>query len=385
MRRSRLRIISGIADFLHRARRRLDLETLGRIAQSAAAAGIAWELALQIPGHGSPFFAPIAAVIGLGADRGRRGRQAIDMMVGVALGILLGAGIVAVAGVGAWQLVLGTAVALVVTTGAGAPPIIRIQAAASAILVVALHTPGSSLALQRLVDAIIGGGIAVVLARVLFPIDPLELVRREAVALRRALADVLDAAAAAVEARDRAAAERVLVRLDELDDRRVEDALALAREVVRAAPRRRPLQRRLDALGVSWHELDRSVADGRAVGTGVLRLVSRGDPPPEGAAPAIRAAAASVRAIEPDEARKRAERAREAARRLSDEDASLAASVLAHGVAAVADHASSAADAREEDRRLRDEMRAGRIRVGRLRVFRSQDERGRSDRHEPLP
>jgi uncharacterized membrane protein YgaE (UPF0421/DUF939 family) len=104
------------------------------------------------------------------------------MMTGVALGILLGAAIVAVAGVGAWQIVVATAAALLVTTGAGASPVIRIQAAASAILVVALHRPGSDLAVQRLVDALIGGGIAIVLARFLFPVDPLELVRSEATA-----------------------------------------------------------------------------------------------------------------------------------------------------------------------------------------------------------
>jgi hypothetical protein len=84
-----------------RARSRLALPVVGRIAQSALAAGAAWEIALQIPGHGKPFFAPIAAVIALGAERGRRGRQAIEVMVGVTFGILFGAAIVAVAGVGA--------------------------------------------------------------------------------------------------------------------------------------------------------------------------------------------------------------------------------------------------------------------------------------------
>src|SRR5436305_11626619 len=99
------------------------------------------------------------------------------MMIGVSLGILLGAAIVAVAGVGAWQIVLATAIALLLATAAAAPPLIRGQAAASAILIVALHRPGTNLAFQRLIDALIGGGIAIVLARLLFPVDPLELVR----------------------------------------------------------------------------------------------------------------------------------------------------------------------------------------------------------------
>ena len=181
----------------------LEPPVLGRIAQSAAAAGIAWELALQLPDHGQPFFAPIAAVIALGAERGRRGRQAIQMMSGVALGILVGAGLLAVAGTGAWQLVVGTLVALLLTTGAGVAPIVRNQAAASTILVLALHRPGSNLAVQRFEDALIGGAIAIVLARFLFPVDPVTIVLDRARSLRRRLAAALDEVAAALETGDR--------------------------------------------------------------------------------------------------------------------------------------------------------------------------------------
>ena len=366
-------MIVGMEERLERIRRRLDRETLFRIAQSAIAAGIAWEIALQIPSSSPPFFAPIAAVIGLAADRGRRGRQAIDMIVGVTLGILIGAGLVEASGAGAWQLAVGTAVAFVLTTAAGLRPIIRTQAAASVILVVALHVPGSNLAWQRLVDALIGGGIAILMARFLFPVDPLDLVRHEAADLREQLARALDAGAGAIDKHDRGAAERVLTRLDELDDRRLEDALALAREVVRAAPRRRPLRRRLDALGTAWHELDRSVADGRAIGTGVVRLVSRDEAPPTAAAPAVEAAAAAVRAVDPAEARKRAEVARDSARRLLDEDSSIASTVIAHGIASIADHARNAADARDEDFKARQQMQRSRIRVPHRFVVRSDD------------
>jgi hypothetical protein len=345
-------------------RRRLDGETLGRIAQSAVAAGLAWEIALQIPKHGTPFFAPIAAVIGLAADRGRRGRQAIDMIVGVALGILIGAAIVEVAGTGAWQLAAGTAVALLVATAAGVRPIIRTQAAASTILVVALHVPGQNLAWQRLIDALIGGGIAILLARFLFPVDPLDLVRREAAALRVQVADRLDDVARALEAHDRRAAEAALAAVDSIDDRRLEDALALARDVVRSAPRRRPLRRRLDALGRSWIELDRSVADARGIAAGGVRLASADGKPPAQAAVAVRAAAAAVRTTDSEAARERADDARRAASELLEADDSLGGGVLAHGVVGVADHARNAADARDEDRRLRQQMqRERRIRL----------------------
>jgi fusaric acid resistance family protein len=341
------------------------MSVLGRIAQSAFAAGIAWEIALQIPNHGQPFFAPIAAVIALGAERGRRGRQAIHMMSGVTIGILLGAGIVALAGAGAWQIVLATVITLVLATAAAAPPVIRIQSAASAILVVALHRPGSNLAVQRLVDALIGGVIAIVLARFLFPIDPLALVRDEAIDLRRRLADALEVAADALASGNRGKAHEGMRALDAIDEHRLEEALMLAREITRTAPRRRPLRRRLEALGESWLELDGSVHDAHAIGTGTLRILSEAKPAPEAAA-AVRAAAQSVRVVEPDEARELATAAKAAARRLSEADSSLGAGVIAHGVAAVADHSLRAAAAREEDRRLA--AAAARNRLTRLHV-----------------
>jgi hypothetical protein len=330
-----------------RARSRLNLPVAGRIAQSALAAGAAWEIALQIPGHGKPFFAPIAAVIALGAERGRRGRQAIEVMVGVTIGILLGAAIVAVAGVGAWQLVLATAVALAAATAAAAPPVVRTQAAASAILVVALHQPGTNLALQRLIDALIGGGIAIVLARLLFPVDPLDLVRDEARQLRARVADALEEVAAALATGDRGRARSALQRLNALDERRLDDALALARDVARRAPRRRPLRKRLEALGESWLELEASVNDARAIATGALRLLGEKAAPGPELVEGVRAAAAAVRTIEPEEARTTAEVARVAAARAREQDASLGASVVTVGVISIAEHALRAAAARE--------------------------------------
>ena len=331
-----------LADRIGRARTRLALPVLGRIAQSAAAAGISWELALQLPDHGRPFFAPIAAMISLGAAVGRRGRQAIEMMTGVSLGIVLGAGLLAVAGSGAWQLVVGTFVALALATAAGATPMVRNQAGASTILV---------LALQRLEDALIGGAVAILVARILFPVDPVELVRDEAKILRARLASGLDEVAEALEAGDDSLGRAALARVEAVDDHELAQSLLVAREVVRAAPRRRPLRRRIEVLGRLYRELEASVLDAHAIAAGAARLLAGKRVPPE-APTAVRAAAAAVRAIEPGEAREAAEATREAARRLRGADASLGAGVVAHGVVAVADHTLRAAEAREEERRL---------------------------------
>jgi hypothetical protein len=274
------------------------------------------------------------------------------MMTGVSLGILIGAAALALVGAGAWQIVVGTAAALVVTTAAGAPLMVRNQAAASAILIVALHKPGSNLPVQRLEDALIGGAVAIVIARFLLPIDPIPLVRDEARSLREQLAAALDEAAHALAGNDRDRADRAVERIWSIDDGPLAQALITAREVTRAAPRRRPQRRRVEKLGELYRELEASVYDSHAIATGVVRLADLDQPPPTQAVNAIEAAAEAVRAIEPDAARAAAETARAAARKLRDADPSLGAAVLAHGAVGVADHTLRAAEAREEERRL---------------------------------
>lgn len=333
------------------ARTNLNPSTLGQLAQAAVAAGISWELALQLPGRGQPFFAPISAAIALGAERGTRGRQAIRMMTGVAVGILIGAAVLAIAGAGAWQIVLGTGAALLVTTAAGAPLMVRNQAAASAILIVALHRPGSNLAVQRLEDALIGGAVAILTARFLLPIDPMPLVRDEARDLREQLAAALDEAAEALAGHDRKRAESAVERIWRIDDSALAQALLIARDVTRAAPRRRPLRRRVEKLGEMYRELEASVYDSHAIATGVVRLADADRQPPE-AAMTIEATASAVRAIEPETARAAAEATRAAAQRLREVDSSLGAAVMAHGAVGVAEHTLRAARAREEERRL---------------------------------
>jgi hypothetical protein len=340
------------------ARANLSLPVLGQLAQAAAAAGISWELALQLPDHGRPFFAPIAAAIALGAERGTRGRQAIRMMTGVSVGILVGAAVLALVGAGAWQIVVGSAAALVVTTAAGASLMVRNQAAASAILIVALHRPGSNLAVQRLEDALIGGAVAILIARFLLPIDPIPLVRDEARKLREQLAAALDDAASALADNDRERAEAAVERIWSIDDSSLARALITARDVTRRAPRRRPLRRRVEKLGELYRELEASVYDAHAIATGVVRLADSDRPAPREAVAAIDAVAKAVRAIEPDAARSAAEATRVAARRLRETDSSLGAAVMAHGAVGVADHTLRAAQAREEEQRLAESQRA---------------------------
>jgi uncharacterized membrane protein YgaE (UPF0421/DUF939 family) len=58
--------------------------------QATAAATLAWVIARYVLGHYQPFFAPIAAVIALNTSLGERGLQALRLLQGVVVGILIG-------------------------------------------------------------------------------------------------------------------------------------------------------------------------------------------------------------------------------------------------------------------------------------------------------
>jgi uncharacterized membrane protein YgaE (UPF0421/DUF939 family) len=336
-----------LRDLPKQVRRRFNRAVVGRTAQTALAAGAAWELARQIPGHTQPFFAPIAAVIGLTSEPGIRGRQTIRLMAGVALGISVGAAVVAVAGRGPLQIVVAVAVSLVVTTAAGAAPITVAQSAASAILVVALHVPGSNVALQRLVDALVGGAIAILLAQLLFPIEPVMLVRRESQHLRDDLAEALRELAAALDEHDPDRASRALTRIDAIDTHRVNAALALARDVAQRAPRRRTARRRLAPLDPLVAALDAAVADGHAAATGAQRVLQTDGRTPAQASDALRALADGLHAVDPASVRAAAARAREAAQAARNADSSLGVGVLAHAILSIAEELEVIAAARE--------------------------------------
>jgi uncharacterized membrane protein YgaE (UPF0421/DUF939 family) len=155
------------------------------IAQTALGAGIAWAIARYALGHRQPFFAPIAAAISLGVSTGRRGRQAVQLMTGVTVGIVVADLVVQVIGTGAIQIAIVVALAMAAALLLSRSPLLVNQAGASAILVVALHRPHAGS--QRLLDALAGGLVAILIGAVLFPADPRRLVEGAA---RRVL-DVL--------------------------------------------------------------------------------------------------------------------------------------------------------------------------------------------------
>jgi len=218
-------------------------DVLWAITQASVAAGLAWYIAHDLLGHPDPFFAPIAAAVALSASNVFHAQRAVQNIGGVALGIILGAVV---------QLLLGTeAIAIAVAVLVGLCIAVLIgqgfiaqgltfanQTAGSAILVMALS--GGDQLFQRLQEALIGGGLAVVFSVLLFPVNPLTALRDARVGVLNGLRDVLAQTADTVSGRTGAAADWPYAAADRLHERLDElvEARSNARHLVLTAPRR---------------------------------------------------------------------------------------------------------------------------------------------------
>ena len=192
------------------------------IALSALAAGLAWVIARDLVGHAAPFFAPVAAVIVVGLTVGQRATRALELVAGQALGILSADLLVARIGTGAAQIALVVALGMTVAVLVGPGALLAQQAAISGVLVAVLQPPGSGLSGARFVDALIGGGVALVLNAIVFPTNPLALMRERGRPLLSEFARTLDEIADGLETLDGAAADQALARARSLDELRAQ-------------------------------------------------------------------------------------------------------------------------------------------------------------------
>ncbi|QYJ17233.1 hypothetical protein Rxycam_03075 [Rubrobacter xylanophilus DSM 9941] len=307
------------------------------VVQTSVAAGLAYFLAAFVLGNDQPFFAPIAAVISLGLTIGQRGRRAFETSLGVALGLVVADLLVLAIGTGPLQITLVVALAMAAALMIGERTLLVNQAAISAILVIVLQSPEGSFSPDRLINALVGGGVALAI-NYLFPVDPERVVRRSARPILQELAGLLEEIAAALESGDRERAEQALLKAREIDDRvrGFEEALAAGYETARLSPTRRRALRHLELYAGARTRIDLAVINTRVLARGAANALRRGDRVPTGLPEAVRELARSVRALagylegdaEPDEARRHALQAAREATAILRERHDLAASVL---------------------------------------------------------
>jgi uncharacterized membrane protein YgaE (UPF0421/DUF939 family) len=284
---------------LHRRREAL-VVAARPIVHTAVAASGAWLVAREVLGHPRPFFAPVAAVITLGLAVGQRRRRAIEMAIGVAIGIGIADALVIAIGTGAAQIAIVVVLAMTAALLLGGGPLLATQAATSAILVATLQPPGDGFSFERSVDALIGGGVALLVATVILPVDPVYVVRRVIAPVAESLARALEAVADALEARDMERAEEALVlaRATEPDLEALRSALAGAHESARLSLRPGRARQRLARYSTLAVQVELAVYNVRVLARGAARAVSLEDATPPALTESIRSLAEAVRALE---------------------------------------------------------------------------------------
>ena len=189
--------------------------TRGSLLQGTAAATVAWLIATHVVHHHEPFFAPISALVSLNTSLGERGRNALRLLLGVIVGIGVAELTLLAFGGGYGSLALATFVALAIARALGGARIVLAQAAVSAILTIAVAN--GEVGYQRLTDALIGAGVALVFTQTIFSPEPLRLLRRFETNALEAMAGALNLTAQALEG-DEALADEAIGSQRELRD-----------------------------------------------------------------------------------------------------------------------------------------------------------------------
>ncbi|GAM45109.1 hypothetical protein NSK11_contig00014-0060 [Nocardia seriolae] len=236
------------------------------IAQCAIGAGLAWFIAHQVVGHEHPFFAPMAAMISIGVSFGARLRRSIELIVGVAVGIGIGDLFVTHVGTGTWQIVLLVVLAMCTAVFLDGGPVITMQAASSAVLVATLYPPGNGGAALRMIDALVGGLVGIVVVAAI-PIHPVRRAREQAAGILEVMGKGLTECADGLLEHD---AEKIKQALEAargtqgaIDSLR--NTLEGSREIIRISPLYWNSRARLQRLREAADPLDNAIRNTRVL------------------------------------------------------------------------------------------------------------------------
>ncbi len=274
------------------------------VLQICLAASAAWLIATELIGHTQPFFAPVSAVLSVTSAMGRRRWVVVELVVGVAVGILAGELLLSVIGRGTWQLALVVALAAVVAVLLDVGRMTIVQACTSAILLVTVTPVGSSLetvAASRFVDALVGGAVGLLVGAALAP-NPLRRLQQEVSEVLTELADLLTSAATALRWGDPGVAWTALQRSRALEAplRHVGETAASSSELARISPLRWRQREHVLLYARSLRYVDHAVRDARVLTRRVHTMLRRGDTDGVAVAPALQQLGAAVRIFAED-------------------------------------------------------------------------------------
>jgi uncharacterized membrane protein YgaE (UPF0421/DUF939 family) len=307
-----------VAAWQERVRR---VRAIGGLAlQAGLAAGLSWFVAHSLLQVSQPVFAPISAVSTLAASVGQRLRRTVELIIGVTVGVFIGDLLLLVIGTGWWQLALIVVLAIVVALFLAGSAAVVIQAGATAVLIATLSPTIRDLEIPRFVDALVGGGVALLVTAVLLPLNPLRVLNRAARPALDLLVAQLDATAEALAERDaaRARTARGELRRSAGQLKGFVEATQGAREASTLSPvywhqRHGPVGRYAQAA----EPIDRAVRNSGTLIRRSVTLIEDGEPVPESLPRAVADLAEAVRVLkrqfaagtEPKRAREQALRA----------------------------------------------------------------------------
>jgi uncharacterized membrane protein YgaE (UPF0421/DUF939 family) len=244
------------------------------ILQTAGAAVGAWYLAVLLGVEHRPAFASIAAVISLGAAFGERRQRAVRLIAGVTVGIVVADLLVRAIGSGIPQVGLLVVLAMFAAVLLGGEELLVGEAAVSAILVATL----SSTPTVRLLDVLIGGGVALAVHTLVFPPDPVLGVARATGSVFAELGVVLRDSAAALAAGDVRHGESAGRAADDLELRigELRQAIIVGSDTARWAPLRRARRAELERYARTMSHAELAARSARVLARNVFGYVRSG-------------------------------------------------------------------------------------------------------------
>ncbi|MGW6378071.1 FUSC family protein [Rhodococcus sp. NPDC055112] len=244
------------------------------VLQCALAAGLAWWIANDLIHHPNPFFAPIAAVVSLGLSLGARLRRSVELLAGVTVGIGIGDLLISQIGTGAWQIVLVVLLAMSTAIFLDGGPIISMQAGTSAVLVATLIPPERGGGPDRMIDALIGGLVGILVVAFV-PTHPVLRARQHAAAILGTAGEVLQLVADGLVEND---PEPIVKALQKARDTQsaidgLRSNLVGGREISRVSPLYWNSRERLARLSATADPIDNAMRNIRVLARRSLTLV----------------------------------------------------------------------------------------------------------------
>ena len=246
-------------------------------ATSAIAAVAAYAFASIIFGHSEPYFAATAALISLGFGRDPHIRKALEVSIGVTLGIFVGDTLQTLLGQGYWQGVIVVFVTIILARFIDSGVIFTTQMSIQSVLIVLLPIPPEG-PFSRSLDAVIGGIIAIAIT-MLTPVS----VRREAVAgfreLFTSITGVFRELSHALESHDSRGGWVALIEARGLQSKidAVRAELAAADEHATYSPTRRSARQDLQEMSRTLEKTDLAVRSLRIIARRVITVIDEVD------------------------------------------------------------------------------------------------------------